>query len=152
MSALMPAQLVSQDAELTQLKLELSCVTDNPQYVYLITASTFYSHVLLFTYCCSVCYWLTTAVTLTSHMHTLHTNFLFCFNTLWNRQHIVILWTSNTAQGTQTQSSSTGYGPRSRIFFEGNQESYQIWETGFTNYLYAVDIELHKVYYLKTLL
>ena len=107
MSALMPAQLVSQDAELTQLKLELSCVTDNPQYVYLITASLFYSHVLLFTYCCSVCYWLTTAVTLTSHMHTLHTNFLFCFNTLWNRQHIVILWTSNMAQATQRQSSST---------------------------------------------
>jgi transposase InsO family protein len=40
--------------------------------------------------------------------------------------------------------SSTGYGPRSRIYFDGNQSSYQIWETRFINYLYTIDKGLHK--------
>jgi len=40
--------------------------------------------------------------------------------------------------------SSTGYGPRSRIQYDGNSESYKIWETRFINYLYTLDTAVHK--------
>ena len=42
--------------------------------------------------------------------------------------------------------SSTGYGPsaRSRLYFDGNQQSYTIWETRFINYLYTQDRAVYK--------
>ncbi len=33
----------------------------------------------------------------------------------------------------------TGYGPRARITFNGESESFQIWETRFTNFLNTLD-------------
>jgi hypothetical protein len=41
-------------------------------------------------------------------------------------------------------STSTGYGPRGRIYFDGNEESYPIWETRFINYLYTQDAGVYK--------
>jgi hypothetical protein len=43
-------------------------------------------------------------------------------------------------------SISTGYGPsaRTRLYFDGKQESYPIWETRFTNFLFTVDKGVHK--------
>ena len=43
-------------------------------------------------------------------------------------------------------SDSTGYGPsiQSRLLFNGLQESYRIWETRFTSYLYTLDKKVHK--------
>ena len=40
--------------------------------------------------------------------------------------------------------NSIGYGPRSRIYFDGNAESFQVWETRFTNYLYTIDKGLYE--------
>ena len=40
--------------------------------------------------------------------------------------------------------SSTGYGPRNGLYFDGNPARYTIWETRFTNYLYALDKATHK--------
>ena len=40
--------------------------------------------------------------------------------------------------------NSIGYGPRSRIYFDGNAESFQVWETRFTNYLYTIDRGLYE--------
>ena len=40
--------------------------------------------------------------------------------------------------------TSTGYGPRNRLFYSGNPTDYQMWETRFTNYLYTLDIKLYK--------
>ena len=47
-----------------------------------------------------MCYYLFTT-------YAYHTNFLFCFNALCNRLHLVIYWTSNMAQAPQRQSSYT---------------------------------------------
>ena len=38
---------------------------------------------------------------------------------------------------------STGYGPR-RLYFNGDPNSYTIWETRFVNYLYTLDKGVHK--------
>jgi len=40
--------------------------------------------------------------------------------------------------------NSTGYGPRSRLYFNGEMNTYNIWETRFTNYLYTLDATLLK--------
>lgn len=39
---------------------------------------------------------------------------------------------------------ATGYGPRSRILFDGTAESFTIWETRFTNYIYTLDKTIYK--------
>ena len=39
---------------------------------------------------------------------------------------------------------STGYGPRTRLYFDGRSEQYTIWETRFINYLYTLDKGVHK--------
>ena len=40
--------------------------------------------------------------------------------------------------------NSTGYGPRTRLYFDGNPTSFPIWETRFLNYLYTQDKDVHK--------
>ena len=40
---------------------------------------------------------------------------------------------------TSTSTILSGYGPRTRIYFNGDPESFTVWETRFTNYLYTVD-------------
>eukprot|EP00794_Sanderia_malayensis_P017214 gene17214-18935_t len=44
---------------------------------------------------------------------------------------------------TSSSRFSTGYGPRSRIYFNGEAESFSIWKTRFTNYLYTLDKGIH---------
>ena len=43
-----------------------------------------------------------------------------------------------------THQIPTGYGPRTRPYFDGTPESYAIWETRFTSYLYTLDKGLQK--------
>jgi len=38
----------------------------------------------------------------------------------------------------------TGYGPRSRLFFDGTPETDPTWEIRFINYLYTLDNGVHK--------
>ena len=38
---------------------------------------------------------------------------------------------------------ATGYGPRNRLYFNGDPESFPIWETRFINHLYTVDKQVH---------
>ena len=39
---------------------------------------------------------------------------------------------------------STGYGPsRSRLYFDGDSDTFPMWETRFINYLYMLDKEIH---------
>ena len=45
---------------------------------------------------------------------------------------------------SKRQQPPTGYGPRSRLYFDGEMESYNIWETRFINYLYTTDKGMHK--------
>ena len=45
---------------------------------------------------------------------------------------------------TYNSQPSTSYEPRSRIYLNGDAESFQVWETRFTNYLYTVDIGLYE--------
>ena len=39
---------------------------------------------------------------------------------------------------------STGCGPRRRLPFNEEMESYAIWETRFTNYIYTTDKGMYK--------
>ena len=41
------------------------------------------------------------------------------------------------------QTFLTGYGPRSRLHFNGDSDTFPIWETRFTNYLYTLDKGVH---------
>ena len=52
--------------------------------------------------------------------------------------------TPNIMATSDRQGFLTGYGPRSRICFNGDAESFQIWETRFTNYLYTIDKGLYE--------
>ena len=45
---------------------------------------------------------------------------------------------------SKRQNFLTGYGPRSRIYFNGDTESFQTWETRITNYLYTIDKALYE--------
>ena len=38
----------------------------------------------------------------------------------------------------------TGYGPRTRLYFDGKAEMFPTWEIRFTNYLYTLDKGVHK--------
>ena len=38
----------------------------------------------------------------------------------------------------------TGYGPMTRLYFDGKSESFPTWEIRLTNYLYTVDKGVHK--------
>ena len=38
---------------------------------------------------------------------------------------------------------STGYGPRTRLYFSGDPESFPIWEPRFVNHLYTVDKKVY---------
>ena len=40
--------------------------------------------------------------------------------------------------------TSTGYGPRSRLYYDGDPNKYQIWETRFLSFLYTQDKAFHK--------
>lgn len=45
---------------------------------------------------------------------------------------------------TQQAQNLTGYGPRSRLYYNGDTNTYQIWETRFLNYLYTQNIGINK--------
>lgn len=40
--------------------------------------------------------------------------------------------------------TSTGYGPRSRLYYDGDPNKYQIWETRFLSFLFTQDKAFHK--------
>lgn len=37
--------------------------------------------------------------------------------------------------------TSTGYGPRTRIFFDGDERKYELWETKFMGYLHILKLK-----------
>ena len=37
--------------------------------------------------------------------------------------------------------SSTGYGPRSRLLFDGDEEKYELWEVKFMGYMHLQKLD-----------